>query len=200
MSIVDKDGRRTRYFVLSPAVHGERQADQRFGPLRRVTWPPLKGYFPETHFSPATAEGVPKGGENQESFRDDQAYRLLPASVFDTITAMNNPLRTSWPRALVFVSSILSIIVAVGSSTVLAQTATKRLVHVTVTEPLGRFVGGVERRNFGIVENGVGRPITDFTELRNEYLIEFETANPSAGVEVVLQQPRGLPPLRANLK
>jgi hypothetical protein len=80
------------------------------------------------------------------------------------------------------------------------QSPMKRLVHVTVTEPLGRFVTGVERTNFGILENGMRRPVTDFTELRNEYVIEFETATQSAVVEVTLQQPRGLPPLRANLK
>jgi hypothetical protein len=80
------------------------------------------------------------------------------------------------------------------------QAPTKRLLHVTVADPLGRFVTGVERTNFGILENGVRRPITDFTELRNEYVIEFEAATRSANVEVVLQQPPGLPPLRANLK
>jgi hypothetical protein len=80
------------------------------------------------------------------------------------------------------------------------QAPTKRLVHVTVTDPLGRFVTGVERTNFGILENGIRRPITDFTELRNEYVIEFEPATQSANVDVALQQPRGLPPLRANVK
>ena len=103
---------------------------------------------------------------------------------------MNNPLRISCPRALLFVSYILLVVVC--SSTGFTQGATKRLVRVTVTEPFGRFVTGVERTNFGIVENGIRRPITDFTELRNEYLIEFEAASPSANVEVVLLATRHL--------
>ena len=97
-------------------------------------------------------------------------------------------------------SRLLAFILAVCASTVLAQAPTKRLVHVTVTEPLGRFVTGIDRANFGIVENGVRCPITGFTELSNEYVIEFEDADPAANVEIVLKQPRGLPPLRANLK
>ena len=116
---------------------------------------------------------------------------MFRADVFDRINAMNNLLRAS---------RLLAFILAVCASTVLAQAPTKRLVHVTVTDPLGRYVTHVERANFGVVENEVRRPITDFTELRNEYVIEFETANPSADVEVVLEQPRGLPTLRANLK
>ncbi|HUA87500.1 MAG TPA: hypothetical protein VMB85_26775 [Bryobacteraceae bacterium] len=104
---------------------------------------------------------------------------------------MNNTLRTWRLCPLIFV---------VFSLVVLAQAPTKRLVHVTVTDPLGRAVTGVGRTNFGIVENGLRRPITDFTELRDEYVIEFEAADPSADVKVVLEQPRGMPPLRANVK
>jgi hypothetical protein len=121
----------------------------------------------------------------------DEVRPLFRVEALDTINPMNSLLRAS---------RLLAFILAVCASTVLAQAPTKRLVHVTVTDPLGRYVTHVERANFGVVENGVRRPITDFTELRNEYIIGFEAANPSAEVEVVLQQPRGLPPLRANLK
>jgi len=116
---------------------------------------------------------------------------LLLADVFDIMSAMTNLLRTS---------RLLAFLLAVCASTVLAQAPTKRVVHVTVTEPLGRFVTGLERANFGIVENGVRCPITGFTELRNEYVIEFDDADPAANVEIVLKQPLGAPPLRANLK
>ena len=107
------------------------------------------------------------------------------------MSAMTNLLRTS---------RLLAFLLAVCASTVLAQAPTKRVVHVTVTEPLGRFVTGLEQANFGIVENGVRCPITGFTELRNEYVIEFDDADPAANVEIVLKQPLGAPPLRANLK
>lgn len=161
-----------------------------------------------------------------------------------------------------------------------AQTQSNRQVHVTITDPLGRFVTGIDQERFEIVENGIHRPITGFSdvdspillaivsektqtmwglntrdvliqtpslneaiqqlsasknlrkalvvttaidaqaipsgiqivqakpddlfrvvvELRNEYLLQFESSNSSAAIEVVLKQPRGLPPLQASLK
>jgi hypothetical protein len=180
-----------------------------------------------------------------------------------------------------FVGWTLPIVLAISVSPLSAQApSSKRLAHVTVTDPLGRFVTGIEQERFEIVENGVRRPITDFSdvdspislaivsetplaasslyrpndeliqtrsiadalrqlsasknprkalvvttttdtqairgvqvvqanpdnllkavvELRNQYLLQFESANTSANLEVVLHQPRGLPPLRPNLK
>lgn len=162
-----------------------------------------------------------------------------------------------------------------------AQAQTKHLLHVSVTDPLGRFVTGLEQNNFEIIENGTPRPITGFLdfdidspislaivsdkqlpvssdsgteviqtqsvsdalqqlaasknprkalivtttvdtqaipadvqlvqaapdkllraviEVRNEYVLEFESAVASAAVEVVLNSPRGLPPLQSHLK
>ncbi len=78
------------------------------------------------------------------------------------------------------------------------EATTKRSVRVRVTDPMGRFVTGLERTDFGIVEKGAPRPITGVTQLDNEYFLEFEAANPSSDVEVVLRQPRDLPPLRAK--
>lgn len=163
-----------------------------------------------------------------------------------------------------------------------AQSPSTRLIHVTVTDGSARFVTGIDKAQFEIVQNGVHLPITGFSdvdapislaivseseftelmitstpgdesiqtrslpealqqlsasknlrktlvvtsavdrhaipagiqvvqanpedlskvvvEVRNEYLIQFQSANPSERVEVVLKQPRGLPPLRVNLK
>jgi len=162
-----------------------------------------------------------------------------------------------------------------------AQTQSTRLVHVTVTDPLGRFVTGMEQEQFEITENGVRRPISAFSdldspialaivgemqlplssvspddvliqtrsvsealqlllasknlrkalvitasstdlpeipfgvqvvrvkpdglltaivELRSEYLLQFHATDAPSQVEVALRQPRGLPPLRVNLK
>jgi len=36
-------------------------------------------------------------------------------------------------------------------------------------------------------------------EAHNQYLLQFESGNTSAAVEVVLQQPRGFPPLRVHV-
>lgn len=175
----------------------------------------------------------------------------------------------------------LAALLIVCASPLSAQVPSKRLAHVTVTDPLGRFVTGLERERFEILENGVRRPITGFSdvdspislaiisetplpvsgfdrpndeliqtrsvsdalrqllaskntrkalvvtnsadtraipagikvvqanpdnlfkaviEIRNQYLLQVESTDASAGVEVVLQQPNGLPPLRPNLK
>ena len=192
---------------------------------------------------------------------------------------IHNLLRKPRLSALL-VGCTLPIVLNICALPLSAQLQSKRLVHVTVTDPLNRFVTGIEQERFQIVENGVHRPITDFSdvgspislaivsetpvavsssdrpndeliqtrsvsdalrqlsasknsrkalivttgadthaipesiqvvqtnpdnlskwvvELRNQYLLQFESSNTSAKVEVVLQQPRGLPPLRTHL-
>ena len=181
---------------------------------------------------------------------------------------------------LLLVGCTLSLILAARSSRLLAQAQSMRVVHVTVTDPLNRFVTGLEQEQFQIVEKGVRRPITGFSdvnspmtvaivsetplpvngsarstdeliqapsvsaalrqllasknarkalvvttggdtrgipgniqvvqtnpdiafkwvvELRNQYLLQYESSDANSSVEVVLQQPRGLPPLQPHL-
>lgn len=43
-------------------------------------------------------------------------------------------------------------------------------------------------------------PLKGVVELRNQYLLRFQSSAPSARSEVILTPPRGLPPLKANWK
>jgi len=175
--------------------------------------------------------------------------------------------------------SVAGVLLALAVRPMRAQSV--RVAHITVTDPLGRFVTGIEQERFQIVENGVPLRIIGFSdtdspislaivgdkqlalsdvnpddaliqtrslleavrwlsasknlrkalvlttapdtqqavppdiqivrtgpadtmkaviELRNEYLLRFESANNAPQLEVILKQPRGLPELRVNLK
>jgi hypothetical protein len=181
------------------------------------------------------------------------------------------------PRKLLFTALALTAC----ALPVAAQVPSKRLVQFTVTDPLNRFVTGLDQKTFEVVENGAPRPITGFwgadspmalaivsesplaeaskfnraddeliqarsvadalrqlsvaknarkimvvstafdtqavpggiqvmkfnpnilikavVEAHNQYVLQFESGNTSAAVEVVLQQPQGLPPLRVHV-
>lgn len=107
------------------------------------------------------------------------------------MSAMHIPLRTARLFAFIFVGF---------AAMMWAQAPAKRLVRVSITDPMGRSVTGLDGTSVGIVEDGVRRPITKFTELTGEYQIEFEAVNRAGEVKVLIEQIRGLPPLRANLK
>jgi hypothetical protein len=176
---------------------------------------------------------------------------------------------------------VTALALTVCALLVAAQAQSKKLVQFTVTDPMNRFVTGLDQKTFEVVENGVRRPITGFwdvdspmalaivsdsplaeasnfnrandeliqarsvadalrqfsvaknarkimvvstafdtqalpegiqvikvnpnilikavVEAHNQYVLEFESGSTSASVEVVLQQPQGLPPLRAHV-
>jgi hypothetical protein len=194
---------------------------------------------------------------------------------------MLNLLRTPLVTGLLVGGAVAFLTVC--SSPLSAQAQSMRVVRVTVTDPLNRFVSNIDQQSFQVVENGARRQITGFSninspiavaivsdsdsplpvsgsmrptdeliqtssvsdalrqlmasknprkamvvtngadtraipsnvqvvqtnpdivskwvvELRNEYLLQFEASSANANVEVVLQQPQGLPPLRTHLK
>jgi Ca-activated chloride channel family protein len=57
-----------------------------------------------------------------------------------------------------------------------------RVVHVSVTDPLNRFVTGLDRENFKIVENGIRRPITGFSNVDSPISLAIVSDVPLAGV------------------
>jgi hypothetical protein len=116
---------------------------------------------------------------------------------------------TKYNRAIAAVA-----LAAVSAGYTAAQVTSTRHIEVTVTEPSGRFVTGLQREDFEITENGVRRAITRFTaassmvdrdgaakppaEIRNQYQVEFESDTPSSKVEVVVRERPGLPRLKVN--
>jgi hypothetical protein len=107
--------------------------------------------------------------------------------------------------AAAITGGIFFVVTAVSDLT--AQVVPKPSVDVTVTDPRGRTVAGLERGNFTVAEAGVPRPIIAFSEVRDEnpkevvhYKLEFESAGQGAKVEVVFNQPRRLPPLTVTWK
>jgi hypothetical protein len=57
----------------------------------------------------------------------------------------------------------VAIFLTAGAAGLSAQTSANRQVHVTVTDPQGRIVTGLDPSHFAVVENGVHRAITGFS-------------------------------------
>jgi hypothetical protein len=72
--------------------------------------------------------------------------------------------------------------------TAAAQDLSKRHVDVTVTDPLGRYVTGLDRAGFDVIENGVRRAITDFSDPASPVSIAVVSEEPLSGLGVELIQ------------
>ena len=108
------------------------------------------------------------------------------------------------PRA---VGAISAAGVLLLTAAALTAQAPKTVVDVTVTDPYGRTVAGLEKTYFTVTQAGAERTITAFSEVRDEnpkpaahYKLEFESEGPGAAVEVKLTPPRGLPQLTVTWK
>jgi hypothetical protein len=72
------------------------------------------------------------------------------------------------------------LLVMAGAVNLPAQQALlNRAVYVSVTEPMNRFVTGLERENFEIAENGVRRTITGFSGVDSPIAVAFVGDVPS---------------------
>jgi hypothetical protein len=72
----------------------------------------------------------------------------------------------------------LPLMLTVGAMRASAQASSKRRVDVTVTDPRGRFVTGLEQQSFEVVENGVRRALTDFSDVASPLSIAIVTDGP----------------------
>lgn len=72
----------------------------------------------------------------------------------------------------------LTLMLTVGATRGSAQASSKRRVDVTVTDPRGRFVTGLEQQSFEVVENGVRRTLTDFSDVASPLSIAIVTDGP----------------------
>jgi Ca-activated chloride channel homolog len=60
-------------------------------------------------------------------------------------------------------------------------------VDVTVTDPFGRFVTGLNQGNFEVIENGVGRTITSFRDAGSPIAVAVISEEPLPAVGTALK-------------
>ncbi len=89
------------------------------------------------------------------------AMMHILAATLGELRLRTRPFATFATAAIV--SATLPIVLTIGASRVSAQVSSKRHIDVTVTDPLHRFVTGLEQEHFELVENGARRAITDFS-------------------------------------
>jgi hypothetical protein len=82
-------------------------------------------------------------------------------------------------------SRTLSVLLAISALQLAAQAPPNQpaLVAVAVVDPSGRFVAGLDRENFTLLENGVPRPITDFSSVDSPISLAIISESPLPSVE-----------------
>jgi hypothetical protein len=76
---------------------------------------------------------------------------------------------------------ILTALLAIGISHLAAQQSTRKqsgFIPVTVTDPQHRFVTGLDAGNFVVLENGVPRPLTYFSNMDSHVALAIVSDTP----------------------
>jgi hypothetical protein len=84
------------------------------------------------------------------------------------------------PARFLFPALTLSVLLSVSVLPVAAQLPPNQsaAIPVAVMDPLNRFVTGLEQENFTVLENGVPRPITNFSGLDSPISIAIVSESP----------------------
>ena len=77
-----------------------------------------------------------------------------------------------------FANAFAAVALLVNIPSASAQVTSKRLLHVTVAEPLNRFVVGLESENLQVIENGIRRVVTEFSDTGTPISLAIVSAEP----------------------
>lgn len=123
---------------------------------------------------------------NQENYFLTRAQHVAHGPVRDVVAEVASaPAIRSYPNPSLAVlgTCILTAVLALTPAYLFGQEASsKRILFVTVTDPVNRFVTGLEQEHFEIVENGVKRPITYFVNVDSPISIAIASDAPSQAV------------------
>jgi len=91
------------------------------------------------------------------------------------------------------------IIEATSVSEALRQLAASKSLRKAIIQTISAAVPDVPAgvQVIQIDRDNVAKAVT---ELSNQYLLRYQASAPSAQIEIVLKQPRGLPPLKTTWK